>query len=87
MSRMLEINVTSATKDGKKRYTRVGVAFENTYGGWDLRIDPGVSIHSAEGVYVSLREKYNPDAKPTYAPRAAPVVHETAGQGTDDFDF
>lgn len=56
MAEYLELSVSHKDKNGKNRVTRVGVAFpsRNIEGGWNIQIDPGVSIASTGDNFVNL---------------------------------
>lgn len=79
-----ELSVSHKDKTGKNRYCRVGVMFE-TANGFSLKIDPGVSISTPEGVSLWAnvpreRDRQQPGGFGG-APKAAPVQAEI---DTDD---
>lgn len=73
-----DVTVSSAIEggDGKHRHTRVGVCFLNDKGNLSIKIDPGVSISSAPGVYIN---GFLPREQPA-APGAAPGGYQQPPQ-------
>lgn len=53
MGKRWDLSVSHKSKDGKWRSSRVGVVFEGDKGQLQIRIDPGVSVSTPEGVLLT----------------------------------
>jgi hypothetical protein len=53
MSKRWDLTVSHKDRGDKYRNTKVGVIFEGDKGELRIRIDPGISISSVDGVYVT----------------------------------
>lgn len=83
MSSKPDFIVTVKHKDSKYG-TRVGACWKGQYG-YSIKLDPGISISSAEGVYINLNE---PRERDDSGPRGGGQSRQPANGGgfpSDDF--